>query len=108
MTVSELRTAEIIVLQQIQRERFLLEITDLKEKREVANKSKLKRLAPFLCNDLILVGGRLQNADLPLRKKHPIVLPASHKVTRMIFEDRNRELLHCGPQALSAEIRQSY
>jgi len=108
LTVPELRTAEINILQRVQREGFQSEFSDLEGEREIAYKSKLKRLAPFLCNGLILVGGRLQNADLTMRQKHPIVLPADHKVTRLIFEDRHLALLHCGPQALLADIRRSY
>lgn len=57
---------------------------------------------------MILVGGRLRHAQIPERQKHPVVLPNSHRVTKLIFKHRHQELSHCGPQALLADIRRIY
>lgn len=50
----------------------------------------------------------MDNAQIEENQKHPIVLPATHKITRLIFEDTHQTILHCGPQALLAEVRQRY
>lgn len=63
---------------------------------------------PFLRDGLILVGGRFNNADMADKHKHPVVLPAAHKVIRMIFEKYHLELLHGGPQLLLSEVRRLY
>ncbi|XP_022177324.1 uncharacterized protein LOC111038506 [Myzus persicae] len=57
---------------------------------------------------LIRVGGRLENSNFTEDQKHKIVIPANNRVTRLIFEDRHRMLLHCGPQSLLAEVRRIY
>ncbi|XP_060869217.1 uncharacterized protein LOC132944003 [Metopolophium dirhodum] len=68
----------------------------------------LRSLNPFLRDGLILVGGRLENSDIADGQKHPIVLPASHKITRLIFEAYHLELLHGGPQLMLSEVRRLY
>jgi len=80
------------------------------KQKEIPKCSKLKGLCPLLRKDglIIVVGGRLENAELGEKQKHPIVVPAKHKITRLIFEDFHQTLLHCGPQMLLAEIRQCY
>lgn len=57
---------------------------------------------------MILVGGRLINAEIDEEQKHPIILLAKHKVTRLIFEDAHERILCGGPQLLLAGFRQKY
>lgn len=40
--------------------------------------------------------------------KHPMILPARHRLTKMIFEYYHLKLLHAGPQLLLATVRQRY
>jgi len=108
LTVPELKNAETIILKQVQSECFSKEITTLKKQNEVPRNSKLRNLCPFLHDGLLLVRGRLQNAIIPAQQKHPIVIPAAHRIVRLIFEDRHREFLHCGPQSLLAEVRRRF
>jgi len=108
LSVRELQAAEVCILKQVQAEHFLDELRSLESQRELNLKSKLKSLSPFIKDGLILVGGRLNNSGLSMLQRHPIVLPANHKVTRLIFERIHLEQLHCGPQALLAEVRRRY
>ncbi|XP_008182965.1 uncharacterized protein LOC103309405 [Acyrthosiphon pisum] len=108
LTVSELKSAEITVLKHVQKEVFAREMLELKKGNDVGRKSKLKGLSPYLEDGLILVGERLGYAQIPERQKHPIVLPNGHRVSKLIFESKHRELLHCGPQSLLADIRRVY
>jgi len=108
LLVSELKTAINLILKRVQAESFYEEIKRMECDKELSRRSKLKNLYPFMKDGLIYVGGRLENSNLTNQRKHPIVLPANHKITRLIFEDRHRELLHCGPQSLLAEVRRKY
>ena len=53
--------------------------TDPDEKRRVNELKTLRNLRPCIGQDLLLrVDGRLENADLPVDTKHPIILPGRH------------------------------
>ncbi|GBM99551.1 hypothetical protein AVEN_244284-1, partial [Araneus ventricosus] len=57
--------------------------------------SKIKNLAPFLDEDNILrVGGRLQKTRLTQDEKHPKLLPAKHRLTKIIMESFHKRYLH--------------
>lgn len=108
LTVSELRKATLAILKMVQVESFNEDLALLRTERPLPRKSKLRNLCPFLKDGLIHVGGRLENANIPYQQKHPIVLPANNVVTKLIFEHYHRELSHCGPQSLLAQIRRQY
>ncbi|XP_008180429.1 uncharacterized protein LOC103308575 [Acyrthosiphon pisum] len=80
----------------------------LESHKELLRRSIIKNLQPFIKDSLIYVGGRLEYSNISEQQKHSLMLPVSHKITCFIFEDRHRELLLCGPQALLAEIRRMY
>jgi len=109
LNVADLRKAENGLVKRAQLDEFSEELYALKIGKEVSRSSKLKSLYPLLRNDnLILVGGRLNNAEIAEEQRHPMILPSNHKVTRLIFEDMHKRLLHCGPQQLLASVRQRY
>lgn len=54
------------------------------------------------------MGGRIQNSNYHFDKKFPIILPIKHKLTRLIFEQEHRRLLHCGPTMLLSSIRERF
>ena len=57
--------------------------TDPDEKRRVNELKTLRNLRPCIGQDLLLrVDGRLENADLPVDTKHPIILSGRHPLTR--------------------------
>ncbi|XP_065075469.1 uncharacterized protein LOC135699169 [Ochlerotatus camptorhynchus] len=104
LTISELRQATIIRL--IQRETFSEERTALSQGRLVSRKSPLRWFNPYLPEDQLLrVGGRLRHSNESEGTKHPLVLPAYHRLTRMITEHYHHILLHAGPQLLLSTIR---
>jgi len=75
----------------------------------VAVSDPYRSLDPILDNTKVLrVEGRLQNSSLAFDEKHTMLLPAGHEVTRLIFENKHRQLKHCGPQALLANTRQQF
>lgn len=109
LTASELDIAVRRLIVLMQEQEFSDEFKSLKQNRELPASSKLLSLRPFIGQDgMIRVGGRLENSDLPHAQKHAIVLPAKHNLTRLIIRDEHYRLLHAGPQALLASLRQRY
>lgn len=71
--------------------------------------SKIAALSPFICNDGVLrAGGRLRNADIVFDRKHPILLPRDHHLTKLIVLKTHLETLHDGMKPTLATLRQKY
>lgn len=97
-------------LRRMQRDSFAAEYDICQSNgKNVGKSSRLARLAPFLATDgLLRVGGRLQNAELVYDEKHPVILPAESRITRLIIERTHRNLLHGGPQVTAQELRKHF
>lgn len=81
----------------------------MKNSSKVDKKSKLSALNPFLDeNNLIPVGGRLKFSNFPYNKKHPIVLSSKNRLTVLLVQNEHIRLLHSGPQALLASLRERF
>jgi len=57
---------------------------------------------------VLRVEGRLQNSSLAFDERYPMLLPAAHEVTLLVFENSHRQFKHCGPQALLANTRRQF
>ncbi|XP_060861782.1 uncharacterized protein LOC132938783 [Metopolophium dirhodum] len=108
LTVKELMVAEQRLITYAQREAFPEEHEALAKNKDIPGRSKLRSLNIGLRYGMIVVGGRLDNANLSQDQRQPIILPYNHRITQLIFLDYHMKLLHCGPQLLLAEIRQRY
>lgn len=109
LTASELEVSLNRLLKIAQSQSFPEEIHLLRKDKALGKSNKLSSLSPFLDNDgLLRVGGRLNNSDLPFDAKHPILISGKHHLTRLIFLDAHKKLLHAGPQLLLATVRRSY
>ncbi|KYN14636.1 hypothetical protein ALC57_13143, partial [Trachymyrmex cornetzi] len=109
LTVLELEFARREVLKYSQSVYFAEERKCLQNKRELNKSSSLLQLHPFLDeHGLIRVGGELHAAPWSFDRKHPILLPARCRTTRLLIEREHRALLHAGSQLLLASIRQRY
>ncbi|XP_076232932.1 uncharacterized protein LOC143178279 [Calliopsis andreniformis] len=105
---SELRIATERIVRHIQGTYFAEEYRCLKIGRGIPEKSPLKSLNPFLDeNDVLMVGGRLDNATLAWETKHPIILP-KHYVSTLIIRQCHVDTLHGGLQLTLHTVRQSY
>jgi len=107
---NEYDAANLCIIKQVQSIYFYKEISDLRNSHSMHCKSSLRHLNPFIDeNNLIRVGGRLKNAStLNTFQRHPIVLPAKGNFTRLIFLHEHQRLLHGGPQAMLASVRERY
>ena len=57
---------------------------------------------------MLRVGGRLQNSELLEDAKHPLLLPAKHHFTSLVFRHEHMRLKHCPPQQLLSSVRQRF
>lgn len=106
LKVQELEFAFKRLIKLAQEHCFSSEREALLKCKNVNKNSSLKSLNPFLHEDLLCVGGRLSHSThLTFQQKHPIILPARHKLTELIIRHYHYINLHAGTQALLSEIR---
>ena len=102
-----MNASDIIIIKHLQRKVFSRELGDLKRKNQCHKGSKLANLLPFLDDQQIIrVGGRLEQSSLQFDAKHQIVLPKSEHLVKLMVQGLHTQHLHAGPQALLAITRQ--
>lgn len=106
----ELLEAEICMIRDVQRVSFPTEYNLLKSNKEIPAKSSIKSLTPFFDQTLevIRVGGRLQNADIPEEAKFQYLLPEKHHFTDILARDCHLRNGHSRSKALQANLRQRF
>lgn len=105
LSADELDQSTQILIKACQRDSFAEELHCLETNKPVNRKSKLLSLNPFLDEqNLIRVGGRIQESICEYSKKHPIVLCSKHNFTKLLFRVEHVRNLHCGPQLLLSII----
>ncbi|VDP97054.1 unnamed protein product [Trichobilharzia regenti] len=70
--------------------------------------STIKKLNPFVVDDTIRVGGRLQLSCLPFDNKHPITFPSKHFVTDMIVMHCHLQNAHAGIMHVLNSLRKEF
>ena len=109
LTTEELQSAERCRIRKIQHEEFEEIVTLLKAGKSLPRSNKLLSFHPTLDeNDVLRLGGRINLAKLPFSKHHPIVLPGSHRLTRLLIESEHVWLLHAGPTLVAASLAHDY
>ena len=109
LSIEEVNGAEIVVLRIVQNQTFKDETVALQSDKPLSVRSKVLSLNPFIdANKLLRVGGRLRNSSFPEYKVHPILLPAKHYITKLIFRLEHVRALHCGVQQLLYLVREKY
>lgn len=114
----ELIAADTTILNQTQLECFVDEITvlqknlkkDSKMWEQIPKASVIYQLCPALDDKGILrQNSRIRAAEhLPYQTRYPIILPAKHHVTRLIFDKYHRMYRHANFETTVNEIRQLY
>ena len=100
-----LEEAEKEIIACMQRSRFEKEISSLSE---LSKSNPLRKLRPIVHQGLLRVGGRLRNARENFDVKHPIILPSSHHVTRLLIEDHYCLMEHSGMASTWTSLRQRF
>ena len=107
INLDDLQEAETKIIRLVQQDIFSSEIADLK----VPDKSKVKSsqlvmLNPFIDDRGILrVGGRLKRSTLNYACKQPIILPKSHRLSKIIVSWYHSKVAHCGRGITMNEVR---
>ena len=105
LTVEELISAQRYWIRVIQEDHFLSDISDLKAKLGLSNKSSLLTLHPFIDSDgLLRVGGRESNSDISYQKMHPLIVHGKHAITKLIIRSEHIRMLHAGSTLLCAAL----
>lgn len=105
-TVTERRKAERVIVKAVQREAYEDEMSIISQGKNVPQNNELYTLDPFIGEDgVLMVGGRLDNSSSSYTFKHPMVLPKSHPITKMIIADCHEKVKHQGKGFSMNEIR---
>ncbi|XP_046869360.1 uncharacterized protein LOC124462006, partial [Drosophila willistoni] len=82
-------------------DQFLDDYQLLLANKPLRSRSQLAKLSPMIDKDgLLRVGGRLHHSQLSTEAKHPVLLPKSHRITKLILEYEHRVNLHPGVSSL--------
>ena len=108
-TVAERQDAEMLIFKELQRKAFQNELTRLRRQEghgKLTKNSSLLNLDPFLDDQgLLRVGGRLEKSSLSFEIKHPVILPRSSQITRLIIDHFHKKVKHQGKGMTMNEIR---
>ena len=103
LTTKELQDSEMCLIKMIQHKYFGYEIESLQKGKQLAS-SALRKLQPTIDADGILrVKGRLSNANMEDKLKHPVVLPK--KGCQRIIEWFHGRVQHLGRTSTVNELR---
>ncbi|XP_072392255.1 uncharacterized protein [Diabrotica undecimpunctata] len=108
LSVNELKSAELKIVKLIQDDSFSQEISLLKTKRPITNKSLLS-MDPFLDeHEMLRIGGRLKYASVPFDQKYPLLLPSKNQLVKLMLRREHIRLCHAGPQCTLSNFRLKY
>ena len=105
LTVEDMNVAENLIIRFVQQQEFTEEIQLLLSSKNVKVNSPLAKLNPYMKDGIIRVGGRLQNSDLDIEARHPILLPKKSAVTQMLIRAAHEKVGHMGRESVLAELR---
>ncbi|XP_062711436.1 uncharacterized protein LOC134289528 [Aedes albopictus] len=105
LTIPELRAASNLIVGAIQHQEFAKEIECV---RADEPNHRLNNLKPFLDEDLLRVGGRLGQSQLPFGVKHQLILPSNNPIVHGLISDVHRENHHAGNSMVQYLLRQHF
>lgn len=109
LTTSEIASSQKSLIKFVQFDSFSEEIKSMRTKGKIKISSRLISLAPFLdCENLLRVGGRLQNSTLTEDTKHPLILSNHHQIAKLIVEDTHSRYFHAGATFMMTQLKQKY
>lgn len=101
-----IKDAESSIIKHVQLNYFSDEINALIENKPINKSSSLIKLNPFLDDNQILrVGGRLQESSLSLEEKHPQIIPKGSHLAKLIISAYHQTAAHQGREPTLAQIR---
>ena len=104
-TVEERRNAELTLIKHVQRKSFSEEINILRSSTSLPKTNKLYQLEPALQDNVVRVGGRLENSQIDSSTKHPIILPRDNHLTKLIISSVHERVCHQGRGITMNQLR---
>lgn len=108
LTVQETGNALLPWIKEDQRSTYLLEIRALSAGKAVPRDSDLLKVQPLLHEDVLRVGGRLENSHLPFVSRHQILLSRHSPIARLIVREAHEKMFHSGVEQVVAKVRRLY
>jgi len=103
-----MRCAEQIIIKKEQAYQFGPELNSLNNNKEARISSQIFSLHPFIDqNQILRVGGRLQNYNTRFEIKHPIILDKGN-VSSLIIEEAHNQTLHGGIHLMRTYVQKKY
>ncbi len=107
--MKDLFRAEIELVKYSQRQTCMEEIQALQlAGSRVKKNSSIFKLDPYLQEDVLRVGGRLNRSAMPEEAKHPAILHKQHRIAHLILHHIHQECGHGGRNHVLAILRQRY
>lgn len=108
LDVMELRNVAKFWFCLVQQSHFSEELRAMKRGSPVSRSSSLRALNPFRGDDnLLRLGGRLNNAAIGYSEQHPIILP-KHRISKLLVDQTHEATLHGDTQLTLRTLRQRY
>jgi transposase InsO family protein len=114
LPIKLLNEAEMTLVKHAQCQHYQEELAHLQDMKShkrptgVKSSSAIYKLNPFIKNDVIRVGGRLEHSNLSYDAKHQILLPRDSPFTRLLLQDIHKRIGHLGKNSMLAELRQRF
>ncbi|GFT88094.1 integrase_H2C2 domain-containing protein [Nephila pilipes] len=107
-TAEELQKAKDYWILNVQQQCFHVEMEALENNRPLSTTSKIARFNPFLKNNQIRLGGRLQFAPLSTDVRHPLLLEGNHPFVLLLIKNTCVRLHHLGTRIVLSELRSDF
>ncbi|XP_055932080.1 uncharacterized protein LOC129962358 [Argiope bruennichi] len=108
LTADELNKARNYWISVVQKQSFSVEINALEYNRSLPKSSKISRFRPFLKDNILRLGGRLQFARISVEQRHPILLEGSHYFVHLLIRHTHIRLHHLGVRVVLSELRSEF
>ena len=97
---------EHFIIREVQSDVYGQEIHSLRTGKELPKDSTLLPLRPFLDQHGILrVGGRLNQCDVSISLKQPIIIPKGHHIATLLIRHFHQKVIHQGRKLTEGAIR---
>jgi len=107
LTHVELSNSLKVLIRFTQEKYYTAEIQCIKRGKPI--KGYVQHLTPFICNEgFLMVGGRLAQAPISSKRKHPYLIPRKSRLAELICLHYHDLTLHGGPQLMQSLIQRKF
>ncbi|XP_062566124.1 uncharacterized protein LOC134228483 [Saccostrea cucullata] len=107
-SVKDTQEAELFIIRTVQAFFYEEEIKLIRDSKLLPSSSSILNLHPFIDDqDILRVGGRLNQAPLSFDEKNPIILPAKSHVAKLIVTHLHEKVYHQGRLITEGKVRSS-